>query len=72
MKVQSFFRTGGLQKYFVVELDEVQDAETTGDDRRLEGRLAEFKLTQELVNQELQVLEDAAKTDRTGWYKRTG
>jgi hypothetical protein len=72
LKVQSFFRTSGLQRYFRVNWDEVEDAETLDEERKLEGRLAEFKLTQELVEKDLQVLEDAAKTDRTGWYKRTG
>jgi hypothetical protein len=72
VKVQTFFRTGDLQKYFVVNLGEVEDEENLGDERRLERRLAEFRLTQELVKEDLQVLEDAAKTDRTGWYKRTG
>jgi hypothetical protein len=53
-------------------LGEVEDEENLGDERRLERRLAEFRLTQESVEQDLQILEDAAKTDRTGWYKRTG
>jgi truncated hemoglobin YjbI len=64
--VQTFFRTGGLQKYFVVDLGEVEDEENLGDERRLKRRLAEFQLTQESVKQDLQILEDAAKTDRTG------
>jgi hypothetical protein len=63
--VQTFFRTGGLQKYFVVNLGEVEDKENLGDKRRLERQLAEFQLTQESVEQDLQILEDAAKTDRT-------
>jgi hypothetical protein len=42
------------------------------DERRLEGRLAEFQLTQELIREDLQVLKDAAKTNRIGWYKRIG
>jgi hypothetical protein len=61
-----------LQKYFVVDLGGIEDSENVDDERRLEGRLAEFQLTQELIREDLQVLEDAAKTDRTGWYKRTG
>jgi truncated hemoglobin YjbI len=66
IKVQTFFRTGGLQKYFVVNLGEVEDKENLGDKRRLKRRLAEFQLTQESVKQDLQILEDAAKTNRTG------
>jgi hypothetical protein len=64
--VQTFFRTEGLQKYFVVNLGKVEDKENLGDKRRLERQLAKFQLTQESVEQDLQILEDAAKTDRTG------
>lgn len=32
----------------------------------------EYKTTQPIVEQELQTLEEAAKTDNTGWSKRTG
>jgi hypothetical protein len=38
----------------------------------VDQRLAEFKLRQEIIEKELQVLDEAAKTDKTGWYKRTG
>lgn len=72
VKVKTFFRTGGLQKYFMVKYDEVVIAEDMDVERTIEGRLAEFKVTQEIVGKELQVLDEAAKTDKTGWYKRTG
>jgi hypothetical protein len=55
-----------LQKYFVVDLGGIEDSKNVDDERRLEGRLAEFQLTQELIREDLQVLEDAAKTDRIG------
>jgi truncated hemoglobin YjbI len=64
--VQTFFRTGGLQKYFVVNLGKVEDKENLGDKRRLKRQLAKFQLTQESVKQDLQILEDAVKTNRTG------
>jgi hypothetical protein len=38
----------------------------------VDQRLAEFKSTQEIIEKELQVLDEAAKTDKTGWYRRTG
>jgi hypothetical protein len=72
VKVQTFFCTGGLQNYFMVDWGNVENTEEVDDERRLEGRLAEFRRIQGIVEKELQVLEDAAKTDRTGWYKRTG
>lgn len=46
VKVQSFFRTGGLQKYFIVEYDAVVNAEEMAVEGIVEQRLAEFKLTQ--------------------------
>jgi hypothetical protein len=49
VKVQTFFCIGGLQKYFVVDLGDVEDEENLGDERRLKRRLAEFRLTQESV-----------------------
>jgi hypothetical protein len=55
-----------LQKYFVVDLGGIEDSENVDNERRLEGRLTEFQLTQELIREDLQVLKDAAKTDRTG------
>jgi hypothetical protein len=64
--VQTIFRTRGLQKYFAVNLSSIEDAEIVEDERRLKRRLVEFKLTQELVEKDLQVLKDAAKTNRTG------
>jgi hypothetical protein len=53
VKVQSFFRTSGLQKYFVVDLGGIEDSKNVDDERRLEGRLAEFQLTQELIREDL-------------------
>jgi hypothetical protein len=61
-----------LQRYFVVKQAEAEDAENLSIERCVEGQLDEYKLTQQAVEKELQVLEDAAKTDKTGWYKRTG
>ncbi|OSS43486.1 hypothetical protein B5807_11973 [Epicoccum nigrum] len=67
--LQSFFRSGGLQKYFIVDLADAQIDENVGG---VSGVLAEYELTQQEVEEELQTLEEAAKTDKTGWFKRTG
>jgi superfamily II DNA helicase RecQ len=72
VKVQSFFRTGGLQKYFIVGLADAVDPENASVEAAIEAQLAEYKVTQQEVEEELQTLEDAAKTDKTGWFKRTG
>jgi hypothetical protein len=61
-----------LQKYFIVDLGGIEDSKNMDNERRLEGRLTKFQLTQELIREDLQVLKDAVKTDRTGWYKRIG
>jgi hypothetical protein len=72
VKVQSFFRTGGLQKYFVVQVAEAQNAEDVNVKVAVQRQLAEYRLTQQEVEEELQTLEETAKTDKTGWFKRTG
>jgi hypothetical protein len=56
VKVQTIFRTGGLQKYFIVEYDEVVHAENMDVERTVEGRLAEFKVTQEIVKKSYKCL----------------
>ena len=72
VKVQSFFRSGGLQKYFIVDLVDAQIDENAGVENIVSGLLAEYELIQQEVEEELQTLEEAAKTDKTGWFKRTG
>jgi len=72
VKVQSFFHTGGLQKYFIVDLADVGNPENAWEEERVQARLAEYKLKQQEEEKELQTLEGAAKTDKTGWFKRTG
>jgi hypothetical protein len=72
ISVQSFFCTGGLQKYFVVDSAVIVNAEHGDVEQTVQAQLAEYKSTQQEVEKELQVLEDAPKTDRTGWFKRTG
>ena len=72
VKVQSFFRTGGLQKYFIVNLVDAGNTENDGVENVVQAQLAEYKLTQQEIEEELQTLEAAAKIDKTGWFKRTG
>jgi hypothetical protein len=64
--VQSFFRTGGLQKYFIVDSAVIVNTEHSDVEQTVQAQLAKYKLTQQEVEKELQVLEDAPKTDRTG------
>lgn len=72
VKVQSFFRTAGMQKYFVVETDDAGNPENANVEVAVQEELAAYSLTQQQIQEELQILEAAAKTDKTGWFKRTG
>jgi hypothetical protein len=65
VRVQSFFRTRGLQKYFIIKYNIVVNAENLGVEAIVDRRLAKFKLTQEIIEKELQVLNEAAKTNKT-------
>ena len=76
VKVQTFFCTSGLQRYFVVNT-------TNGNDNTpsmlrevadvVSERLAEWKRTKDAHKEEAQVMDaQVAKTDKTGWFKRTG
>jgi hypothetical protein len=76
VKVQTFFNAGGLQRYFVVR---VPDNEAGGSSAMEEKRaevdtwLSEWKSTQERHEAEMQVMDaEVAKTDKTGWFTRTG
>ena len=46
VKVQSFFRTGGLQKYFIVDLVDAGNVENAGVENSVQAQLDEYKLTQ--------------------------
>lgn len=75
VKVQTFFRTGGLQRYFVVHAPDGNDepsapAGVQGEVDRLLTNWKETKKSQEEKAQTMDV--EAAKTDKTGWFKRTG
>ncbi|KAL1640171.1 hypothetical protein SLS61_010262, partial [Didymella pomorum] len=72
VKVQSFFRTGGLQKYFIVNLVDAGNTENDEVENIVQAQLAEYRSTQQEIEEELQTLEAAAKIDKTGWFKRTG
>ena len=76
VKVQTFFRTGGLQRYFVVDVaDSSDDAPCVPREVAsvVSERLAEWKLTKHAHEKKAQVMDaQVAKTDKTGWFKRTG
>lgn len=61
-----------MQKYFVVEIDNAGNPENANVEVAVQEELAAYSLTQQQIQEELQILEAAAKTDKTGWFKRTG
>jgi hypothetical protein len=75
VKVQTFFRTGGLQRYFVVRAADSGNAPAVSREVAdvVNERLAEWQLTQRAHEERAQVMDaQVAKTDKTGWFKRTG
>jgi hypothetical protein len=75
VKVQTFFRTGGLQRYFVVRAADSSNALAVSREVAdvVEERLAEWQLTQRAHEERAQVIDaHVAKTDKTGWFERTG
>jgi superfamily II DNA helicase RecQ len=73
VKVQTFFRTAGLQRYFIVNALSSNAPVSLQQKEEVERLLGEWKTTKQGHEAEAQVMEaEAAKTDRTGWFKRTG
>ena len=74
VKVQTFFNNRSLRRYFVVNPQHSSENATAPDVQdRVTGMLAGWRATQQTHNEQAQVMEaEAAKTDRTGWFKRTG
>lgn len=74
VKVQTFFRTGGLQRYFVVNTADTAGAgDSNGNKVEVDALLHEWRQTESKHEEEMQVMDiEAAKTDRTGWFSRTG
>jgi hypothetical protein len=72
VKVQAFFNSGGLQKYFIVNLSVGEIEEKSRLDNVATQQLNAWKSTRILLEEDLQVIEEAAKTDKTGWFKQAG
>jgi hypothetical protein len=75
VKAQTFFRAGGQQRYFVVRA--ADSTSTLSIPLKvadvIKERLAEWQLTQHAYKERAQVMDaQVAKTDKTGWFKRTG
>jgi hypothetical protein len=75
VKVQTFFRSGGLQKYFLVDVGVAENAENTeklDQNKIVKQQLSTWHDMRKQLEKEMQVMAEATKTDKTGWFKRTG
>jgi hypothetical protein len=72
VKVQTFFRSGGLQKYFIVKPGGEDNSETLDRDQVVERQLSTWLEARKQLEKDMDVIGDAAKTDKTGWFKRVG
>lgn len=66
IEVQTFFSGGGLQKYFVVDLGVGQNAKKSDLEQVVQQQLSDFQKVRKQIEDDMQVMEEAAKTDKTG------
>ncbi|KAK5200476.1 hypothetical protein LTR16_006035, partial [Cryomyces antarcticus] len=76
VKVQTFFATGGFQRYFTVHVAPdpmVDPLVSVKDDEDVVRILNECRRAKEEHDKELEKADEkVARTDRTGWFNRTG
>ena len=74
VKVQTFFRGRALRRYFVVHDEENSELSVPGEVAEVvQAQLGRWEETKKMEEEKAQVMEaEAAKTDKTGWFKRTG
>jgi hypothetical protein len=72
VKVQTLFRGRSLRKYFIVDMGSSKKEENPTTDNVVLQQLSAYEEVRKELNEDEQVLGDTAKTDRTGWFNRTG
>jgi len=79
VKMQTFFSKPALRRYFLVSaVDASQSSSTTLSTRcqtaaTVKEQLAEWDTTKQAHQEKAQIMDaEVAKTDKTGWFKRTG
>jgi hypothetical protein len=75
VKVQTFFSSGGLQKYFIIDLDDGEDREDRekiNQNQVILQQLSDYQKVRKEIKDDIQVIEEAIKTNKTGWFKRIG
>jgi hypothetical protein len=74
--VQTFFQKSALRRYFLVNTRDNNNNDPSIPREVVDvvkERLAEWQLTQHVHEERAQVIDaHVAKTDKTGWFKRTG
>lgn len=74
VKMQTFFNSSGLQRYFQVETEARAGPKLhAGTGPQATAILAEMRQVQEELKQKREMMaEEVAKQDKTGWFVRTG
>ena len=74
VKMQTFFQRKGLRRYFIVHDEENSELSAPGEVAEVvQAQLGRWEETKKMEEEKAQVMEaEAAKTDKTGWFKRTG
>jgi hypothetical protein len=72
VKVQTFFRTGGLQKYFIVAVGVAENVENTVKLGVVERQLQNYQQVRQQLTDAEMIVGETAKTEKTHWFKRTG
>jgi hypothetical protein len=74
VNVQTFFRGRALRRYFIVHVEENCEPSALGEVADVvQAQLAQWEETRKMKEEKAQVMDaEAAKTNKTGWFKRTG
>ena len=72
IKVQTFFNSGGLQKYFLIDLGvgvNSENREKLHQKQVVAEQLNKWKKVREQLVKDGEIMAPTAKIDKTGWFK---
>lgn len=61
-----------MQKYFIVDLGDVENERNLDHNQVVQQQLSDYQKVRKAIEDDMQVMEKAVKTDKTSWFKRTG
>ena len=61
-----------MQRYFIVDSGEGENGEKVDQNQVVQQQLSGWQNVRQQLEEDVQVMAEAAKTDKTGWFKRTG